>query len=102
MAKLFSLTLNGTTYDSFQTDGGGLSTAAAELLLTILRNGVYTSDQSANIAALEAALASGGGDEPDVPVVPDIPEADVSQSGSILSIVSGVSVSQSGAILSIA
>lgn len=39
---------------------GGMSTQAANLLLTILRNGVYTSDQSANIAALKAALASGG------------------------------------------
>lgn len=39
---------------------GGLSSAAAALLVAILRAGVYTSDQSANITALEAALASSG------------------------------------------
>lgn len=56
---------------------GGLTDAARTLLMTVLRNGVYTSDQSANLAALEEALkASGGGgsDEPDVPVVPDEPK----------------------------
>lgn len=100
MAKLVSLTLNGTTYDSFPTDGG-LSAAAAALLLTILRNGVYTSDQSANIDALEAALAAGG-DVPDEPAVPDLPEANVSQTGSILSIVSGVTATQNGSVLAIA
>lgn len=47
-------------------NGGGLSTTAANLLLTILRNGVYSTDQSANITALAVALESGestgGGD----------------------------------------
>lgn len=100
MAKLFSLTLNGTTYDSFQTDGDGLSAAEKTLLLSLFKNAAYTADMSATIAQLETLWS--GGDVPDVPVVPDLPEADVSQSGSILSIVSGVSVSQSGAILSIA
>lgn len=49
---------------------GGLSSTAAALLVTILRAGVYSSDQSGNITALEAALAAGdtgddntGGDE---------------------------------------
>lgn len=82
-------------------NAGGLSVEAAALLLTILRNGVYTSDQSANIATLEAALAAGG-DVPDDPVVPDLPEADVSQTGSILSIVSGVTATQNGNVLAIA
>lgn len=41
---------------------GGISATARGLLITILQNGVFTSDQSANITALEAALggASGG------------------------------------------
>ncbi len=56
-------------------DGGtGLTDTARALLITILRNGVFTSDQSANITALETALAGGGEDEPDEPVVPDIPD----------------------------
>lgn len=53
---------------------GGLSTTATHLLIEILRNGVYSTNQSANITALEASLKSGGTDEPDVPVVPDEPE----------------------------
>lgn len=50
---------------------GGMSATASALLITILRNGVYNTNQSANITALEAALASGGSDEPDVPVDPE-------------------------------
>ena len=50
--------------------GGGISTTAKNLLITILRSGVYTYDQSNNITALDTAL--GGGttepEEPDVPV----------------------------------
>ena len=54
--------------------GGSISTTAKNLLITILRSGVYTYDQSNNITALETAL--GGGevpDVPDVPVEPDVP-----------------------------
>ena len=49
---------------------GGISTTAKNLLITILRSGVYTNDQSANITALETALGSGTTkpEEPDVPV----------------------------------
>ena len=49
---------------------GGISTTAKNLLITILRSGVYTDDQSANITALETALGSGTTkpEEPDVPV----------------------------------
>lgn len=47
---------------------GGMSATASALLITILRNGVYSTDQSANITALETALAfSGSEEEPDVP-----------------------------------
>ena len=42
-------------------EGSGLSTTAKALLITILRNGVYSSDQSTNISALQSALAGGGG-----------------------------------------
>lgn len=80
--------------------GGGISTTEKTLLLSLFKNAAYTADMSATIAQLETLWS--GTEEPDEPVVPDIPEADVSQTGSILSIVSGVSVSQSGAILSIA
>lgn len=52
---------------------GGLSATASALLINILRNAMYTADQSANITALETALASGGS-APDVPVDPDIPD----------------------------
>lgn len=56
------------------TNANGLSSTANNLLINILRNAVYSSDQSANITALETALSSGGGgDEPDVPDVPDVP-----------------------------
>lgn len=48
---------------------GGLNETARALLITVLRNAVYTSDQFANITALENALASnmGGGESPDTP-----------------------------------
>lgn len=42
------------------TSGGSLSESARNLLITILRNGVYISDQSANITALETALGGAG------------------------------------------
>lgn len=51
---------------------GGMSGTARNLLITILRNGVYSTDQSANITALATALESGsdsdgGEDEPNEP-----------------------------------
>lgn len=54
-------------------DQSGLSTTAANLLVTILREGVYNSDQSANITALAAELAVTEEEEPDTPVEPDEP-----------------------------
>lgn len=48
---------------------GGISTTAKNLLITILRSGVYTDDQSANITALDTALG-GGTTEPEKPDVP--------------------------------
>ncbi len=43
--------------------GGGLSAQAKTLLITVLRSAIYTTDQSANIAALMEALACGGSDD---------------------------------------
>ena len=43
-----------------EAGSGGISANAAELLLAILRQGVYTTDQSANILALETALSGSG------------------------------------------
>ena len=68
---------NGNVQIEVGSGSGGLDSKASALLITILRNGVYGTDQSANITALEAALASGGsgGEEgPDIPVVPDEPD----------------------------
>lgn len=85
--------------EAARTGGGGLNSTASTLLITILRNGAYTADQSANITALEAALAYGGSDEPGTP---EPPASDVEQNGTILSIVSGVTVSQTGSVLAVA
>ena len=49
--------------------GSGLSAKATTLLLTILSEAVYISDQSGNIQKLKEALQTGGEDEPDEPVV---------------------------------
>ena len=72
---------------------GGMSATAKNLLITILRNGMYTTDQSANITALETALGeSGGGDN----------TGGVTQTGSVLYITGGVTATQSGTTLIIA
>lgn len=44
------------------TGGSGLNSTAKNLLITILRNGLYSNDQSANITALANALDASGGD----------------------------------------
>lgn len=75
--------------------GGGINATAKSLLITILRNGVYTSDQSANITALENALNESGGDD-------DTDTGGVTQTGSVLYITGGVTATQSGTALKIA
>ena len=57
-----------TSYLTENPVTGGLTTTAKNLLITILRNAMYTTNQSANITALENALASseGGGNTPSV------------------------------------
>lgn len=77
-----------------QNTGNGMSATTSELLIAILRNGVYNTDQSANITALEVALASSDHEE-------DI-ESDIKQDGAVLTM-SGISaitsITQSGNIL---
>ena len=48
------------------TGSGGINSTAKTLLETILKNAIYTTDQSANITALMSALSNGssGGDTP--------------------------------------
>lgn len=61
-----------TTYLNANPVTGGLTTTAKNLLITILRNTIYSNNQSANITALESALASsesGGGSGGDTPSV---------------------------------
>jgi len=79
---------------------GGLSTHAADLLIAILRNGIYGSNQSANITALEAALKSdGSGDNSGDETVTD----DITVFDGVVTIVSvGSAVSISDGVLTIA
>ena len=81
--------------EAAQGGGSGVALDATEksLLLTLFKNAAYTADMSATIAQLETLWS--GTEEPDEP-------ADVSQTGSVLSIVSGVTATQNGAVLAIA
>ena len=57
-----------TDPDQNAAPGSGMSTTAANLLIAILRDGVFNSDQSANITALKNTLAAsddGGGTDGD-------------------------------------
>ena len=49
--------------DNLVVTGGGISYTAKTLLVNILRNAVYSTDQSTNISILESALNSSGGNE---------------------------------------
>ena len=69
--------------------GGGSSCMSAEakdLLLTILRNGEYSTDQSGNIDALEEALSGSGGGE--TPGEPDKPVATYTVTSVLLNVTS--------------
>ena len=89
--------IENTNEDSGQnpSQGGGMSAAAASLLITILRDCATYSPQTANIDALEALLTAGAA--PDAP-----PHEGVTQTGSVLTITSGVTVTQDGNALNIA
>jgi hypothetical protein len=94
-------TINGVSPDvngNVEVEGGLTDTARA-LLITILRNAVYTSDQSANITALETALASSGSGDSG-----ETEEITITQTGTVLTIVGvdGItSITQTGTVLSL-
>lgn len=71
---------------------GGVSSTEKTLLLSLLKNAVYTADMSATIAQLETLWSE----------TPETPENGVEQIGSVLSIVSGVTITQNGSVLAIA
>lgn len=73
------------------SQGGGLSAAAAGLLITILRNVVPYKPLAPEIDALEAALRQG-----------ETPAEGVTQTGSLLTIISGVAATQDVSALNIA
>ena len=77
--------------------GSGLSATAKNLLINILKNAVYETDQSSNITALEVALvnSSSGGESGDT-------TSGISQIGSILIIESDVIATQTDTVLTIA
>jgi hypothetical protein len=81
-------------------NGDGLTSTEKSLILSLFKNAAYTADMSATITQLETLWS--GTEEPDEPVEPDVPDADVSQTGSILTI-SGVpaisTINQSGSVL---
>lgn len=61
-----------TKDDLNNLDSSGLNEDAKNLLITILRNAMYSTDQSENITLLDNALASGSSGE-DEPTEPDTP-----------------------------
>lgn len=86
---------------------GGMSATAKALLISILRNAMYTTNQSASITALEAALAVSGGndDSGDSGGNGETQTITFAQTGSVLAI-SGVesikTITQTGSVLALA
>lgn len=75
-----TLTVSGSAADACAvgnmirsiSTGGGLSATEKNLILSLFKNAAYTTNMSATIAQLETLWS--GGDVPDVPVEPDIPD----------------------------
>ena len=65
--------------DEVLSSGVVISRQAVTLLLTILREANYATDQSENIQKLQDELEKGYEDEPEIPDVPDEPEIPVIQ-----------------------
>ena len=88
--------------------GGSLSSATISLLIDILQNAVFTSNQTGNIAALQEALSSSGGsgntDGDSGENIPDEPAADdITVSDGVMTIVSvGSAITVSDGIMTIA
>ena len=78
--------------------GNGLDPTASALLITILRNSVYSTDQSANITTLAEALSAVESEQPDTPVAPDEPETPTVMLVSVTATYSGGDVAVGTAI----
>ena len=70
----------------------GDKNAISQMLINILRSGIYSTDQSKNIDFLEALFRSAM-DEPSTPDDPS-EKPDIEQNGSVLFVKSGVTVTQ--------
>ena len=70
--------------------GDGLSSTEKNIILSLFKNAAYTTNMSATIAQLETLW--GGGDIPDVPVEPDIPDTPTVTLASISATYSGGAV----------
>lgn len=81
---------------------GGLTAEAKQLLIAILKNAVYTSDQTENITLLEEELdKTATSDSPPI-VDPPVEETNgVTQVGSVLRIIDNVNAVQNGNTLTI-
>ena len=79
---------------------GGIPPAAAALLITILQNAAFITNQTGNIAALQKALASGE----EVPDAPSEPAADeITVKDGVMTIISaGSGISLSDGVMTIA
>ena len=89
--------------------GGGITSAAANLLIEILESAVYSANVTGKIQSLKAALTSGGGggDTPDTPDTPEEPDEpvitdDITVSDGVMTIVSvGSEVTVSDGVMTI-
>ena len=87
MSDINEIVLNGTTYNiSGSGEGGGITPVAQALLINILRNGVYKTDQSTNITNLETELASGGGGSTSVAIINTLTNCTSNNSASSISV----------------
>jgi hypothetical protein len=86
--------------------GPGISDAAIALLISILQNAVFSSNQTGNITALAEALASGGsggGSSTETPNEPDEPVADnITMTDGVMTIISvGSAITVSDGVMTI-
>ena len=87
MSDLDKIILNGTEYGiSGSGAGGGITPVAQSLLINILRNGIYKTDQSTNITNLETELANGGGGATTVAIINTLTNCTSNNSASSISV----------------
>lgn len=83
------------------TGTSGLTDTVKTLLMTVLKNAVFTSNQSANLTALEKALKANSGGDNTNPDGGGNTDSVVMQVADTLYIVSGVEVNKNASILTI-